>query len=75
MITHETSDLCLAVFLSLNHELKEINKDDSRRCQFVFEDNPRLQADIHDFWKGDALVAPKDFFNNMRDLKARIYDR
>lgn len=79
ILTHEstdvftTSDLSLVVTLSLHHPILEIRKNVSGRAQFLFKRNENLVAHVEDYWSGKLLVDPRAFFNQLRDVKARLY--
>lgn len=70
-----TSDLALATTLSLTFPIKYIDKSNGNRAEFVFDNSPELNKFIEAFWKNEIGIEPKQFFNQLRIIKARIYDK
>ncbi len=50
-----------------------MNKADKRRVVFKFQNSKLLQKDIDDFWNRKITVDALTFFDNMKNLKNRIY--
>lgn len=71
----KTSDLALAATLSLFIPIESIDRSDSSRVEFKFLTNKTTEKLINQYWKGELTVEPKQFFNQLRTLKARIYDK
>lgn len=71
----KTSDLSLAATISLEIPIEKIDRSDSSRVEFHFLINQQLEQLIDRYWKGKLHVEPKQFFNQLRTLKARIYDK
>lgn len=71
----KTSDLALAATLSLFIPIESIDRSDSSRVEFQFLTNKTTEKLINQYWKGELTVEPKQFFNQLRTLKARIYDK
>jgi len=70
-----TSDLSLATTLMTDgFNLAELNRDDPRRVGFVFEDSNDLKEAIKQYWNNELLVEPQAYFNNMKQLKNRMYN-
>lgn len=74
MNLYRTSDLALAAWLNMNHHLEEIEESGSRKRIMVFIETQRLLADVEDYWKGRVQVCPKRYFQQIREIKARLYD-
>ena len=70
-----TSDLALATTLSLTFPIKYIDKTNERRVVFVFDNSPELNMFVEAYWKDEIDIKPRRFFNYLRDIKARIYDK
>lgn len=70
-----TTDLALVTTLSLSFPIKYIDKSNGIRAEFVFDNSPELNKFIEAFWKGELVIEPRQFFNHLRDIKARIYDK
>ena len=73
--TLRTSDLSLAATLYLSVPLLGINKQNLRRAEFLFERTQELNGLIEQFWHGDLKVDPRAYFDALRAIKARLYDR
>lgn len=71
----KTSDLALAATLSLFIPIESIDRSNSSRVEFQFLTNKTTEKLINQYWKGELTVEPKHFFNQLRTLKARIYDK
>ena len=71
---YSTSDLSLATTLSLYHPIVEINRSNPRKAVFVFERTPGLQKLIEEYFRNEIKVAPQIYFNQLRVVKARLYD-
>jgi len=71
----DTSDLGLATTISLFYPIKNIDKTDPKKVQFIFENSKKLNLLIDNYWKGKIKVDPAKYFNQLRIIKSRIYDR
>jgi len=72
----KTADLALAAALSVvGFPVEEMEQMDARRFVFIFSDNPELQKEIKKYWLGELKVVPQTYFNQLKVLKARIYER
>ena len=70
-----TDNFALAVFLKTKScKCLQISKDNPRHATFHFEDNPERERLTAEFWQGTALVEPRAFYNNQRELKTLLYD-
>ena len=69
-----TSDLALASVLSLWFPLDGLDKANPKRSQFLFCQTDKLQDLINSYWRGELKVEPQQFFNQIRVLKARLYE-
>ena len=72
--TFRTADLCLATILSLSFNIEAIERINPRKVQFVFRQDKKLDKLVDEFWKGEVRIEPQVFFNQLRMLKARIYN-
>ena len=71
-----TADLPLAVSLCVcGFAVCEIEQLDFKRSAFVFENSEKLAAAINNFWSGKLRVEPQEYFNKLKSLKARLYQR
>lgn len=74
MINHyKTSDLALAVTLSLYCSITSIEKQNPRKAQFIFDRNQELDNLLDRYWKKELLVEPRTYFDELKALKARLY--
>lgn len=71
--TYSTSDISLAVVISLSHPIKEISRQNPRRVEFLFIRSKNLDELIKNYWKGNLKVEPQQFFNQLRIVKSRLY--
>jgi hypothetical protein len=70
-----TSDLALSATLSLYFPLESVDKTNPQKVEFFFKKSPDLEKLVDDFWRGQLLVEPQAYFNRIKGIKARIYDR
>lgn len=70
---YTTHDLSLAAFLSLNFELEAVDKKDSKKCIFLFPRSYELEEAVDTFWRGQAQVEAREYFNQLRFIKSRLY--
>ncbi len=48
---------------------------DSERVTFYFEPNDKLESSARDYWSGKLMVDAKQFSQEMKNLKARLYSQ
>lgn len=71
-----TADLPLAVSLCVRgFVICDIEQIDPKRSVFVFENSDKLASAVSDFWSGKLRVEPQEYFNKLKSLKARLYQR
>lgn len=71
---YSTSDLALATTISLNFSIKEMDKTNPRKAIFIFDRNKKLDEYINRYWRKEILVEPRQYFDQLKALKARIYE-
>jgi len=71
--TYLTSDLALATTISLNFPIEDIDRTNPRKAVFVFQRSPELEKLVNCYFTNKFKVAPQVFFNQLRDVKARLY--
>lgn len=71
---YRTSDLALATALSLWLPMQDIDKSNPRKAQFLFIQNDKLYELIKKYWRGKLKVEPLAYFNQLRVIKARLYE-
>ena len=62
--------LCVSSFV-----VEELERVSPTRSVFIFTDSTELQELVNRYWRGDLQVEPQAFFNQLKVLKARIYER
>lgn len=72
-ITYLTSDLALATTLSLQFPIEDIDRSNPRKAVFVFRRSPALEEMVDAFFTNEFKIAPQLYFNQLRDVKARLY--
>lgn len=70
---YKTSDLALASVLSYFFRIEDIERIDPQRVSFVFENTLELQKTVEKFWKEKLKVEPQRYFNEIKNIKNRIY--
>lgn len=69
-----TFDLALsATLLCSNIYLDSIDKSDPRKALFIFKGSQGLQKTIQKYWRGELRIEPRQYFDNLKALKARLY--
>jgi hypothetical protein len=70
-----TVDLSLASTIFMFYPLEAVDKQNPRRAEFVFEHSQELDVLIESFWRRELKVDPRAYFDALRSIKARLYDR
>ncbi|HSW96411.1 MAG TPA: DUF5659 domain-containing protein [Candidatus Saccharimonadales bacterium] len=68
-----SSDLSLVSVLSLFFPIEKIDKTNPRKAEFVFVRTSELDGLITRYWEREILVEPRQYFDNLKSLKARLY--
>lgn len=69
-----TSDLALATAISVfGIAIEAMQQTDSERMNFIFTKSDKLTDIVSRFWRGELLVEPQAYFNQLKVLKTRIY--
>ena len=72
----KTADLALAGFLNLYKPLDSVEKSpNDKKSFFQFKRFSELDELIALFWRGEGRVDPAVYFQSLRLVKARLYDR
>lgn len=72
--TYRTSDLYIAAWLLSNGlELKDIDRYNSRRCDFIFTDRQDRPGLVHSFMCGRARGNLADFIYHLKRAKRLLY--
>ena len=70
----KSSDLSLAVTISLWFPLDSIDKTDPKRAEFIFKREQGLDELVESYWRGELKVEPKQYSSQMRIIKSRLYE-
>lgn len=70
-----TSDFYAAAFLTAKgYRIFGINKADSRRFRFIFEDEPNRPQLVSAYFAGLVDVNAKEFVSAIKELKSLMYN-
>lgn len=70
----KTSDLALATAIcALGVAIETMEQTDGERQYFIFIKSDKLTDIVNRFWRGELLVEPQSYFNQLKVLKTRIY--
>lgn len=72
---YSTSDLALATAISLYYPLEVVDRTNPHKALFLFKRDERLDQYIEAYWRGELKVNPATYFNQLKILKARLYER
>lgn len=72
-IYYQTSDISLATTLSLFYPLHSIRSQENQKSFFVFEKTDVLNQLIKSYWSGSLKIEPKEYFNQLKNIKTRLY--
>lgn len=71
-----TADLALCGALCvLGFVVEEMDRANARRSVFIFKSSAALRDAVDEYWRGELRVEPQAYFNQLKVLKARIYER
>ena len=65
-----TAALCVSGFV-----IREIERVSSQRSVFLFENGAELPEAVNQYWRQEMRVEPQEYFNQLKIIKARIYER
>ena len=69
-----TYDLGLAtVLVTLDYKLIKLDKTNTKKIRFVFEEDAKIQKVMVDYWNDKIKLPALTLFNNQKMLKNRIY--
>lgn len=71
---YSTSDLALATAISLYYPLEVVDRSNPHKAQFLFKRDDNLDKFIESYWRGDLKVSPSSYFNQLKIIKARLYE-
>lgn len=70
---YKTSDLALATTLSLFCPIESMDRSDPHRAFFIFKRGKDLDEIVESFWHKKLKIEPQEFFNQLKNIKTRIY--
>ena len=71
-----TADLSLTAVISvLGFGIEQIERVSPSRSVFIFEDSASLQETVSLYWRGDLRIEPRAYFDELKRIKARLYQR
>ena len=71
-----TADLSMVAALCVSgFVVEEMERVSPTRSVFIFQGSAELQQLVNGYWRGELQVEPQAFFNQLKVLKARIYER
>jgi hypothetical protein len=70
---YKTADLGLATTLSLFFPVKTIDRSNSHKVLFVFDQTKELNDFVNKYWRSEVAVEPQTFTNQIKNIKTRIY--
>lgn len=71
----KTADIALASTLALWIPINNIERIiGSKRALFVFEDTEKTTLLVEQYWRGELRIEPRSYFDQLRALKARLYE-
>lgn len=69
-----SSDLALsATLVSCDFILDSLDKSDPRKVLFTFKNTQTLQETVEKYWRKELRIEPRQYFDDLKALKARIY--
>lgn len=70
-----TSDLaCCAAIITIGFTLEAIDKTNPK-ASFLFLRSVELDKALEAYWRGELRVEPQSYFNQLRNIKARLYEQ
>ncbi len=72
---YETADLSIAAVITLYYPIEGIDRQNPQRALFIFKRDENLDNLIEAYWKDELKVSPQAYFNQLRTIKARLYNR
>lgn len=75
MDTYKTNDTGLsATLMCLGFKVIELDKQNPKEVQFIFEESNDLQEYVQDYYLRQLKVEPNKLLSNLKLLKTRIYN-
>lgn len=72
---YQTSDLALCnTLVSLNYQIEFIERNGDQRKVFYIKRDGNLDKIIEQYWTRQLRIEPIAYCNNLKNIKARIYN-
>ncbi|MFC1649334.1 DUF5659 domain-containing protein [Patescibacteria group bacterium] len=68
-----TSDLSLCGYISISIPLHDLIFSNPRKATFIFKRNKKFEQLLKSYFRREALVEPRQYFDSIKALKARLY--
>ncbi len=68
-----SSDLALVTAVSLFFPILSIDKTNPHKALFWFNRVEGLDDVVERFWKRELLIEPRQYFDQLKSIKARLY--
>lgn len=65
-----TAALCVAGFVVV-----DVDSVSPQRSVFIFQNSLELEKTVDQYWRGESRVDPQAYFQHLKIIKARIYQR
>lgn len=69
-----TSDLGLVATISLYYPIDSIDRSNPHKIVFYFKRESDLDGFVENYWRNLLTINPITFFNQLKIIKARIYE-
>ncbi|OGG04880.1 hypothetical protein A2Z33_06275 [Candidatus Gottesmanbacteria bacterium RBG_16_52_11] len=73
--TYTSTDLSLVGYISLFSPILSVDKTNPKKVSFSFSKDSEVEKLLDLFWSGQARVEPNDYFNQLKQIKSRIYSQ
>jgi len=71
---YKTYDLgCASALASVGFEVLELDKSIIKKVQFIFRKNNELDEAVNLYWSGKLKVDARRYFEELKNIKNRIY--
>jgi len=72
---YRTADISLATAIALTYPIEAIDRQNPRKAEFLFKKQDGLSELIEKYWRGELRVDPNLYFQQLRIVKARLYNQ
>lgn len=71
---YKSSDMALVTTVSLFFPIVTIDKINPRKVEFNFYKTIELLDFINKYWNNEIVVNPIEYFNQIKNVKRRLYE-